>query len=105
MLPGGQQHAGPRSVRVVDVAFRDDGACSYLSNKLADSGLAAHSHDTVPCSPARLCPPRLCPARLCPARLCPARLCPARLCLSPPPRLPASPPLPCPPPRLLASQS
>ena len=50
------QHAGPRSLRVVDVAFRDDGSCSYLSNKHADSGLAAHSHDTVPALVCYSCP-------------------------------------------------
>ena len=40
------QHRGLRSLRVVDVAFRDDGQCSYLSNKAMDSGLARHSDDT-----------------------------------------------------------
>ena len=39
------QHRGPRSLRYVDVAFRDDGRCSYLSNKALDSGTARHSHD------------------------------------------------------------
>ena len=37
---------GPRSLRVVDVAFRDNGKCSYLSNRAADSGLSRHSHDS-----------------------------------------------------------
>jgi hypothetical protein len=40
------QHRGPRSLRYVDVAFRDDGRCNYLSNKALDSGTARHSHDS-----------------------------------------------------------
>mmetsp|Transcript_74808 Transcript_74808/g.121557 ORF Transcript_74808/g.121557 Transcript_74808/m.121557 type:complete len:881 (+) Transcript_74808:52-2694(+) len=40
------QNRGLRSLRIVDIAFRDDASCSYLSNKAADSGLSAHSEDT-----------------------------------------------------------
>ena len=92
MGAGWQQHAGPRSLRVVDVAFRDDGRCSYLSNKLADSGLAAHSHDTVP----RAAPGR--PAALPPCR--PASLPPCHHAALPPPAalppcLPVPASLPC----------
>jgi hypothetical protein len=75
------QHAGPRSLRVVDVAFRDDGSCSYLSNKHADSGLAAHSHDTVPalvcssCSAVLVDWPAACPHAPLPGAAPPCRAC------------------------------